>query len=75
MWDIIAVCDVPDPRQRYCLHELVGERGKVSLDTPHYKTIILSFELVVQLLMQSVGDCSVMIWAEVTLFATCDLTR
>lgn len=75
VWNVIAVCDVPYPCQRYCLHELICEGGQISFDTPYYKAILLCFELTVQLLMESVGDASVMVWAEVSLLSTCNLPR
>ena len=48
---VVAMSNVSDSRQRHCLHELVGKRGQVCLDTANDEAVLLGLQLVVQLLM------------------------
>ena len=64
---VIAMSNVSDSRQRHRLHELVGKRGKVCFDAAYDEAIFLRFKLVIQLLMQPVGNACVVVWPEVAL--------
>ena len=65
--------DISDPSQRNCLHELICERGQICLDTPDDKTVSLCLELTVKLLVQFVGDASMMVGSKVTLFTAMNM--
>ena len=65
--------NVTNTSQGYCLHELVGERGQVSLDTPHDEAVLLSLQLIIKLLVQVIGNASMMVRPKVALLATVDV--
>lgn len=71
--DVVAMSNVPDSCQGHSLHELVCKRGKVCLDTPHNEAILFCLQLVVELLVEVIGDSGVMIRAEVPLLSTADM--
>lgn len=73
--DVVPVRDIPDPRQRHSLHELVRERGQVSLDATNDEAVLLSLELVVELLVQPVRDSCMVVRPEVPLLAAMDVAR
>ena len=62
--------NVTNTCQGHCLHELVCERGQISLDAPHDKAILFGLQIIVKLLMQVVSNASVMVWPKVALLST-----
>ncbi len=73
--DVITVGNISNTGQRHSLHELICKGGQICLDTPDDKTVSLSLELRVKLLVQFVGNASVMVGSKMTLFTAMDMSR